>query len=67
MPENWPQKGTPIGKRDIGIGIILDSLDLAADMVGVIQHTSSLGYLLPSDKSCLHYTTIAHNSAQLDM
>jgi len=48
--ENRPQKGTPEGKRAVGVGIILDSLDLAADMVGVTQHASSLGYLLPPNK-----------------
>lgn len=62
-----PEKGTPKGKRDIGIGIILDSLDLAAEMIGVTQHTSSLEYFLPPNRSCLHYKTTAHNSAQLDV
>ena len=67
MLEYRPEKGTPKGKRDIGFGIILDSFDLSADMVGVNLHTSSSGYLLPLNKSCVHYKTIAHNSAQLDM
>lgn len=67
MLENRPEKGTPKEKRDVGIGIILDSLDLGSDIVGVTLHTSSLRYLLPPSKSCLHYKTIARNSTQLDM